>query len=76
MSSGRRIVVEKYDVLLVDGVEVDGEILKSIVDTGKRLLWTFIKNESGDICPIALDETRVIWLTDSDLQRKELPNAV
>ena len=67
----RRIVVRKDDVLIVNGMELDGEVLRSIVDPDKRLLWAFVR-EGGDTRPVAYAEDRVIWLTDEDLVRKEV----
>ncbi len=74
--AGRRIVVRRDDVLVVGGLELDGEVLRSIVDPTRRLLWCFVRSDQGDVQPIALDETRVIWLTDGDLVREEMPNDV
>ncbi len=63
----RRIVVRKDDVLVVNGVDLDGEILKEIVSPSKRLLWAFVKNENGDVQPIPFSEEQCVWLQDSDL---------
>jgi hypothetical protein len=40
-------------------------------------LWAFVRSEDGEsIQPLAISEERVVWLTDDDLARRELPNAV
>jgi ABC-type Zn uptake system ZnuABC Zn-binding protein ZnuA len=58
----RTIVVRKDDILVVNGMELDGAILKEIVSPSKRLLWAFVKN--GDDCrPICFSEDQCIWLT-------------
>jgi hypothetical protein len=64
-----RIIVHKNDVLVVNGMEIDGEILKSIVNPDARLLWAFVK-KGNDIQPVPYDETHCVWLTDEDLVRK------
>jgi len=65
----RRIVVRKDDVLVVNGLALDGEVLKDMMDPSKRLLWAFVR-EDGDVRPVAYAEDRVIWLQDDDLVRK------
>jgi hypothetical protein len=73
----RRIVVRKSDVLVVNGYELDAAVLQSIVDPERRLLWTFTRSaDGGNIQPTAYSEERVIWITDDDLARREIPNAV
>ena len=72
----RRIVVQKDDVLIIGGVEVDAEILREIVNPQKRLLWYFIRRDNGDCQPVAVSEDQCIWLTDDDLVRTEAPNDV
>jgi len=65
----RRIVVRKDDVLVVNGLALDGEVLKDMMDPSKRLLWAFVRKD-GDVQPCAYAEDRVIWLQDEDLVRK------
>ena len=65
----RRIVVRKDDVLVVNGLVLDGEVLKDMMDPSKRLLWAFVR-EDGDVRPCAYDETKVIWIQSEDLVRK------
>lgn len=65
----RRIVVRKTDVLVVNGVELDGEVLRSIVDPERRMLWSFAKRENGDVIPTCFSEEQCIWLTEGDLAR-------
>jgi ABC-type Zn uptake system ZnuABC Zn-binding protein ZnuA len=67
--AGRTLVIRSDDVLIVNGYELDGEVLKAIVSPDKRLLWAFIKKDH-DIRPVAYSEDKVIWLTDEDLVRK------
>jgi len=71
----RRIVVQKDDVLIIGGVEIDAEILREIVNPTKRLLWAFVKKD-GDVMPVAYSEAQCIWLSDDDLVRTEAPNDV
>lgn len=63
----RRIVVRKDDMLIVNGIELDGAILKEIVSPSKRLLWAFVRNANGDVQPHAVSEEHCIWLLESDL---------
>jgi hypothetical protein len=68
----RRVVVHEDDVLIVGGLELDAAVLRAIVDPDRRLLWTFIRgDDDGSIQPLALSEDKVLWLTPSDLERKE-----
>lgn len=62
-----RIIVHNDDVLVVNGYELDGEILKAIVSPDKRLLWAFIKKDH-DIRPIAFSEDKVIWLLPDEVE--------
>lgn len=71
----RRIVVRKDDVLIINGMELDGEVLKSIVDPSKRLLWAF-QREGSDIRPVCFSEDHCVWLLESDLARNEDVTAV
>jgi hypothetical protein len=73
---GRRIVVGNNDVLVVGGLELDGDVLRSIIDADRRLLWTFVKEPSGDVRPVCYSEEQVVWLTARDLARDEAPNEV
>ena len=64
----RRIVVRKDDVLIVNGLALDGEVLKDMMDPSKRLLWAFVRKDN-DVQPCAYSEEHCIWLQDSDLER-------
>lgn len=64
----RKIVVRKSDVLVVNGYEITGEILRIFMDPTPRVLWAFIRNK-GRVMPVPYDEGKVIWLTESDLER-------
>ena len=73
----RRIVVRKTDTLVVNGYEVDASVLGDMMDPERRLLWAFVRAENGvDIRPVPYDETRVVWLAEEDLRRREAPNEV
>lgn len=65
----RTIVVRKDDILVVNGMELDGAILKEIVSPSKRLLWAFVKN-GDDVRPVCYSEDRVIWLSEEDLEHQ------
>ena len=70
MVAKRRLIVHADDVLVLNGFEVDADVLIEITKPGKRLLWAFTKSEDGtEIHPVAYSEDRVIWLTDEDLVR-------
>jgi hypothetical protein len=71
MSTRRRLVVQKDDVLVVKGMELDVAILEEMLVGDKRLLWAFLKNEAGDLQPVPYSEDKVIWLTDDDLVRSQ-----
>ena len=61
------------EVLNINGYELDGDILAEIIapKTKKRLLWAFVKSADGTrIAPVAYDETKVIWLSEEDLDRR------
>jgi len=62
--------VDKNDVVVYGGVEIPADVLAVIVHPTARVLWAF-KEEFGRIQPIAFDESRVIWLTEEDLTRKD-----
>lgn len=73
MASGRRhIVVRKSDVIVIGGFEIDGEVLRTIVNPDARTLWAFIKKDDK-VQPVAYDEQRVIWLEETDLERVDAP---
>jgi len=71
MSTRRRLAVQKSDILVFNGMELDASILDEMFTADKRLLWAFIKNADGDTQPISYTEERVIWLTDDDLVRSK-----
>ncbi len=69
----RRMRVLAGDKLVINGYEIDGDILQTIVNPEARLLWAFIKSEDGaSIQPVSYREDRVIWLTQEDLVRSEV----
>jgi hypothetical protein len=55
-------------LVLHKGYEISREILDAIVSDNQRVLWAFIKRD-GQIMAVPYDESRVIWLQDSDLER-------
>jgi hypothetical protein len=73
MSAGRRITVRKDDVLVINGLELDVATLREMLSAKRRVLWAFVR-QGGDVRPVCYDETRVIWLTEEDLERS--PNEV
>jgi len=73
---GRRILLRRDDVLVVNGIELDGEVLRAVVRPEARLLWAFVRAENGDVRPVCYTEDEVVWIQSSDLDRTEMPNAV
>jgi len=69
----RRVDVQKHDVLIYRGMEIDQDTLDAILSTNKRLLWAFVRGCDGNIMAVPYDESRVVWLLDSDLHQ---PNDV
>lgn len=61
VTAKRHIVVRADDLLIVNGMILDGEVLKAIVNPEKRLLWGFVKH-GPDIRPVCYSEEKVIWL--------------
>lgn len=62
---GRTVIIRPGDRLVYKGWELSAEVLAAIVTaTDKRLLWRFIQQGSR-IQPVALDESKVIWLDES-----------
>ena len=68
---GRYVTVRKGDTLVVAGHELDVTVLEQIVNPEPRILWAFVRNDAGDIQPVAYDEARVIWLTEEDMVRAD-----
>ncbi len=69
LTGSRRMRVVTGDVLLINGYEIEASILMELVKPDNRVLWAFVKGENGDLQPVPSDETRCIWLQDSDLER-------
>jgi hypothetical protein len=71
---GRRIKVGSNDVLLVGGYELTIDILHAVINPDARILWAFIRNRRNPrlIQPVAYDETRVVWIEDSDLEHIDI----
>lgn len=67
---GRRIVLQKNDVVVYKGFEFDTEVLKAICNPDARLFWAFIRNGQR-IQPVAYSEDKVIWIEPADLERTE-----
>lgn len=68
---GRQHIVRRGDTIVVGGNELDAAVLEQLVNPDKRMLWAFVRNDSGDVQPVAYDETRIIWLADEDLVRSD-----
>jgi hypothetical protein len=68
---GRYVTVRRGDTVVVAGHELDVTVLEQIVNPDPRVLWAFVRNDAGDVQPVAYDETRVIWLADEDLVRND-----
>lgn len=71
MAARRRLIVQRDDVLVFKGMELDAGILDEMFTANKRLLWYFLKNKEGDVRPICVSEEQCIWLQESDLERTE-----
>ncbi len=70
-SSYRQVELGGKEVLVHKGMLIDRNILDAIVDTNKRLLWAFVRNELGDIQAIPYTESEVIWMAESDILREK-----
>lgn len=68
-----RIVLRSSDTLIYRGKALDKEVLDAVLSTNQRLLWAFVRNGDGDIQACPYDESRVVWLEESDIQQ---PNEV
>lgn len=66
----RRLVVTRTDVLVINGLEIDAEVLMSITNPDTRLLWAFVR-QADQIQPIAYNEDRVIWLQPGDMEHSD-----
>ncbi len=70
MGAQRRLVVREDDIIVLGGYEFSAAVLKAVLDPDRRLLWAFVKAEGGHaVQPVAYDETRVLWLSEEDLER-------
>lgn len=70
MALRRRVLLRSTDVLVYRGMEIDRDVLDAVLSTNKRLLWAFIRN-GKDVRAIPYDESRVIWLAESDVQQPD-----
>lgn len=66
-----RVVLRPGDTLIYRGKALDREVLDAVLSTNQRLLWAFVRNASGDIQACPYDESRVVWLEESDVQQPE-----
>ena len=46
---------------LMEATWLLGDVLRSIVDPSRRLLWAFVK-QGNDVRPVCYSEDKVIWL--------------
>lgn len=67
----RRVEVEPGDVIVYKGKEIDAEVLASMLDTSKRLLWAFAVSDTDDIMAFAYTEAEVLWLQPDDILQPE-----
>jgi len=67
----RRVVVRATDVLVVNGYELDAAILLGLLNPDKRVLWGFVRGPEGSIQPVSYSERQLIWIAESDLERKD-----
>ena len=70
--AGRRVRVDRGDILVLGGYEISADVLRDIVVPAddRRLLWAFVrKRDRREVQPICFSEDRVIWLQDEDLVR-------
>ena len=67
----RRIEVWKGDTIVIGDYSVSADVLEAILTPSARLLWAFLEKD-GRIQPVAFDESKVIWLEDSDYSSPEL----
>jgi hypothetical protein len=64
----RRLLVNKTDVLVIGGYEIDAAILTDIIKPDKRLLWAFVA-KGTQVQPVCFSEEHCVWLLESDLDR-------
>ncbi len=53
------------------GVEISCEVLDAVVDTQKRLLWAFVRNDVGNVMAVPYSEHEVIWMAEKDVLQPE-----
>lgn len=58
---GRRILVRRYDVLLIGEFEIDVQTLLAVLNPAARVLWCFM-NAKGRVQPVPYTEDQVIWM--------------
>ena len=70
MAEKRKLTVRRDDVLVLNGFEIDADVLTEIVKPNRRMLWAFVQSDDGlRIQPTPFTEDKVIWLLESDLVR-------
>ena len=70
MAEKRKLTVRRDDVLVLNGFELDADVLTEIVKPNRRMLWAFVQSDDGlRIQPTPFTEDKVIWLLESDLVR-------
>ena len=66
----RRVSVKPGDILILNGFEIDADVLLEITRPNRRMLWSFVQSEDGArIQPTPFTEDKVIWIEASDLVR-------
>ena len=66
----RRVSVKPSDILILNGFEIDADVLLEITRPNRRMLWAFVQSDDGlRIQPTPFTEDKVIWLLESDLVR-------
>jgi hypothetical protein len=67
---GRRIAARAADTIVIGQYEIDVDVLEQVLSPNNRVLWAFVKK--GDkIQPFCVDESRCIWLLESDLDKAD-----
>lgn len=69
-----RVELQRGDVLVYKGKEIDRGVLNAMVDCNKRVLWAFVSSDCGTrIMAVPYTEHQVIWMTPEDVLQ---PNEV
>jgi hypothetical protein len=66
-----RVELEANDILVYKGMDIDAEVLDSLLSANKRVLWAFVKNGEGDVRAVPYSEDQCIWMSESDIATPE-----